>query len=243
MKKSSKLLVFLGLLILWQILSIVTGQVMVPSPFMVIFILGQELVKGDILIHLAFSLYRLLTAVLLAIVFGLLSGLLMAMNKSLDRIFSPVLYLLFPLPKAALLPILFLLFGIGDGSKIVLLWLILFFQVIMSVYDAVKNIDKQYILVAETLLFSKLDLYRHVVLPAIIPDLLSTLRISIGIGIAVLFFVENYATDRGLGYYIMSHWALIDYPRMYAGILLLSLMGYLLFLLVDYLKINLVKWQ
>ena len=123
-----------------------------------------------------------------------------------------------------------------------LIWLILFFQIGLAVYDAVKSIGDDIFLSAKTLKLNKSQLFRHVVLPAIMPSLLSSLKTSVGIGIAVLFFAETYATDKGLGYFIMNHWSLLNYEEMYSGIFLLGAIGYLIFRWIDYMRFRFVKW-
>ena len=79
-------------------------------------------------------------------------------------------------------------------------------------------------------------------LPSALPRLFSALRISVGIGIAVLFFAENYAAEYGLGYFIMNSWVMINYPMMYAGILTLGFLAWLLLLGVDRLERRLCPW-
>lgn len=237
---------WLGLLIvflIWQLLHLSLDPRLIPSPIETIKTLIQLLLSGELIVHSAYSLYRLTLAVILALVIGLLTGLVMGMNKTFEQIMAPLVYILFPVPKAALLPIIFVLFGLGDSSKIILIWLILYFQIVLSVYDSVKNIDSDVFLSAKTLKLSKQQLYIHIVLPAIFPEVLSALRTSVGIGIAVLFFAETYATSQGLGYFIMNHWSLLNYEEMYAGIILLGGLGYMIFSLIDLLKGQLIKWQ
>ena len=141
-----------------------------------------------------------------------------------------------------MLPVIFLLFGLGDLSKVILILLILYFQIGLAVYDAVKSIGDDIFLSAKTLRLNRFQLFRHIVLPAIMPGLLSSLKTSVGIGIAVLFFAETYATDQGLGYFIMNHWSLLNYEEMYSGILLLGIIGFFIFRCIDYLRFKLVKW-
>jgi len=166
----------------------------------------------------------------------------MGLNKFCEKLLVPFMYVLFPIPKAALLPILFVLFGLGDSSKITLIWLILYFQIVIAVYDAVISIDAEVFTAAKTLSLSKRQLCRHAIFPVILPNILSALRTSVGIGIAVLFFAETYATDKGLGYFIMNHWSMLNYQEMYAGIFFLSIIGYIIFRGVDLMRVKLVKW-
>lgn len=229
-------------MVIWQCLHWFVDPRLVPAPFETIKTLIRLLLTGELFIHSIYSLYRLSVAVILALSIGLITGVFMGLNTHVEKVMAPLVYILFPVPKAALLPIIFVLFGLGDTSKIILIWLILYFQVVLSVYDSVQNIPKDIFVSAKTLKLTKSQLYKHIVLPAIFPEVLSALRTSVGIGIAVLFFAETYATNKGLGYFIMNNWSLLNYEEMYSGIILLGAIGYIIFSIIDDLKFKLVKW-
>ena len=242
MKRQRLWIGFMVLLVIWYGMHFLVDPRIIPSPTATLISLGQLLVTGELLLHGLFSLYRLLVAIGAALIIGTLSGVLIGMNKKLETLFAPFIYVMFPVPKAALLPIIFVLFGLGDLSKIVLIYLILYFQITLAVYDAVKGIPADIFLSAKTLQLEGVDLYKHVVLPAILPSVLTALKVSVGIGIAVLFFAETYATNQGLGYFIMNNWSLLNYEAMYGGIILLGALGYVIFRLIDILREKILKW-
>lgn len=242
MKKQHLWRGFLLVLILWLMLHYLVNPRIIPNPFMTVITMLKYMATGELLMHSFFSLYRLIVAVALALVLGVLLGVMMGMSEGVERLMAPFVYVLFPVPKAALLPIIFVFFGLGDMSKIILIYLILFFQITIAVYDATKGISKDVFLSARTLSLSNRQLYRHIIFPAILPNVLSALRVSVGIGIAVLFFAETYATSKGLGYFIMYHWSILNYEAMYSGILLLGCLGYVIFRGIDMLKARLVHW-
>jgi len=156
---------------------------------------------------------------------------------------SPVLYLLYPLPKIAFLPIFMVLFGLGNLSKIILLWAVIIFQLLIAVRDGVQSIPLEYHIAADTLGLTRKRRFFKLYLPSALPGLFSALRISVGIGMAVLFFAENYATSYGLGYFIMNSWVMINYPMMFAGILGLGLLSYLVMISLDWLERFLCPWK
>lgn len=84
---------------------------------------------------------------------------------------------------------------------------------------------------------------RHLILPAITPEALSTLRVAIGTAISVLFVTETYGTNKGMGFFIVDAWMRISYTEMYVGIVVLGMAGFLLFLLVDGLETALCRWR
>ena len=234
---------FLIILIFWYTGHLFVDGRLIPSPLGTVRALAYLFVSGELVLHILFSLYRLFAAIGLALFLGSATGIFMGMNRKGESLLAPFVYVMFPVPKAALLPVLFLVFGLGDLTKIVLIALILYFQITFSVYDGVKQIPSAIFLSARTLRLKGYDLYRHVIIPAVLPHIFSSLRVSVGIGIAVLFFAETYATKYGLGYYIMNHWALLEYEKMYSGILVLGATGYVIFRAIDVVRDRLVHWR
>jgi NitT/TauT family transport system permease protein len=199
---------------------------------------NQELYK-----HVLVSLYRVSSGIIVSLIIGSLIGLLMAYSKTWNKILNPLVYFTYPIPKTALLPIVMLLYGLGDKSKIIIIVLILVFQIIVAVRDAALNIPYETYNPIRSLGASKLQIFSHITLPAILPELLTTLRLSIGTALSILFFAEGYGTKYGIGYYILDAWSRISYLEMYTGIIILGLLGFVLFMLIDILEESLFKWK
>ncbi|MCK9179479.1 MAG: ABC transporter permease subunit [Bacteroides sp.] len=192
--------------------------------------------------HLLASLKRILLGVGIAIGIGLLITFLFIQSNKTKLIIDSIVYISYPIPKLALLPIVMLLAGIGETTKIIMIVLIIVFQIIISLRDGVNKIPKESLLVATSLGINEKQKLRHIILPAITPDLLSTLRVAIGTAISVLFVTETYGTNKGMGYFIVDSWMRINYMHMYAGIVILSLLGFLLFIIIDLLEISTCQW-
>lgn len=229
------------LIILWYLIHFAVNSAIIPAPHETVFAF-IKLLRGDLLLHIGASLLRLIAALIISIIIGVPAGLLMGMNKKADDIMAPVTYILYPIPKIAFLPILMLIFGLGNNSKIILIITIIFFPILLGARDGVKEIDIQLFYSMRSLGLNKLQIYKDLVFPAVLPKLISSLRVSIGISVSVLFFAENYATTYGLGYFIMNAWAVINYKSMSAGILALSLLGLTIFKFIDYLEKKLCPW-
>jgi NitT/TauT family transport system permease protein len=162
----------------------------------------------------------------------------------MNEILSPVIYLLYPIPKVVFVPIVLLFLGIGDLPKIVIIFLILFFQILVLVRDQAAAIRPELLQSVRSLGAGRRALFYFVYLPASLPAILTALRQSVGTAVAVLYIAELFATQRGLGYYIYFNGStLFDYPAMYAGIVALSLMGLGLYFTVDWLERRLCPWQ
>jgi NitT/TauT family transport system permease protein len=231
-----------GLLALWWVLSLAAGPVVVPPPHIVILRFGQ-LLPGILWKHALASLLRIAAALALAFSAAVPLGLLLGRVRAADRILTPLAYLLYPVPKIALLPVIMLLFGLTDASRVAVVFLVLFFQVLVAVRDGVRGIPAQYFLFLRSLGGRRLDTLRYVVWPSLLPPLLTALRIGTGTALAVLFFAETFATRYGLGYFTVESWMRTAYTDMFAGILGLGLLGFGLFRGIDALQRRLCRWR
>ena len=244
MKRRDLLLASLALLVVWQLSAMLLDKPILPKPLETIQALVEELLYGDLLEHFLTSLWRVLAGTALAIALAAPAGLALGQSKRLNSLFSPLIYLLYPIPKVALVPIVLLFFGLGDLPKIILIFLILFFQILVLVRDQAAAIRPELVQSVRSLGAGRRALFRFVYLPASLPGILTALRLSVGTAVAVLYVAELFATRRGLGYYIyMNGSTLYNYPAMYAGILALSLMGLGLYFTVDWLERWLCPWQ
>ena len=227
---------------LWYLLHLVIDSNIVPGPWetMVKFV---ELITGPLLLHVAVSLLRITAAMVISMGIGVPLGLWMGLSKGADAVLSPVAYLLYPIPKVAFLPLFMVLFGLGNSSKIILIVSIIVFQILLAVRDGVKEIPQELFDSVASLGLDRRQTYANLVLPAVLPKILSALRVSIGVSIATLFFSENFATTYGIGYYIMNCWVMVDYVAMFAGILAMSIMGTSIFKLVDVAERKLCPWM
>ena len=213
----------------------------IPAPHRVL-LNFVKLFPEVIFIHLIRSLIRITAAVSISLLLGVSIGLALGMNKKMDEVLSPVIYILYPIPKIAFLPVLMILLGLGDLPKVVLITLIIIFQIIVTTRDAVKGLGKELFYSVRSLGMNKQQIYRHLIIPAVLPKILTSLRISVGTSIAVLFFAENFATTYGIGYFIMNSWSTVNYTAMFSGILALSLLGLALFKIIDIIDAKLCAW-
>ena len=147
------------------------------------------------------------------------------------------------LPKIALLPVVMLLFGVGEWSKLILVFLIIVFQVVVAVRDAVAAIPSETYAPLRVLGASFAQIVRHIIVPASLPKFITAVRVAMATAISVLFFTETFGTQYGIGYYIMDAWLRVNYLDMYAGIVVLSAMGLLLFILLDWTERRMCAWN
>ncbi|GAP15577.1 ABC-type nitrate/sulfonate/bicarbonate transport system, permease component [Longilinea arvoryzae] len=244
MKRRDLLLATLALLVIWEILAVLIHRQILPTPLAVLATLGTELLRGNLTLHFLASLWRVLASTLLAVLTAAPAGMLLGQSKRLNDLFSPVIYLLYPIPKVVLVPIVLLFFGIGDLPKIIIIFLILFFQILVLVRDSAAGLRPELIQSVRSLGAGRRALFRFVYLPASLPAVLTALRQSVGTAVAVLYVAELFATQRGLGYYIyLNGSTLFNYPAMYGGVVMMSLLGLGLYFGVDLLERRLCPWK
>ncbi len=242
MRKRDLILAIAGLLVVWQLASMFLSKPILPLPWEVLAAFVSELPK-DLGRHTAVSAGRVVASILVAVVVAVPAGLALGLSPTADRLAAPAIYLLYPIPKIVFLPIILLLLGIGNASKIFIIALILFFQILVVVRDEAANLRPELIASVRSLGAGRRAIFRFVYLPACLPAVLTSLRVSIGTAIAVLFFAESFATNSGLGYYIIVEtWGRLAYPEMYAGVVAMSLLGLILYFAVDRLQGRFCPW-
>lgn len=233
---------YLMLNLIWIIGYLMTDTTVIPNPLEV-YQHFPTVFTDRIVLHIFYSLKRIGIGLFLSLLVGMPIGILMAYSKKANSLLYPFIYFTYPIPKTALLPIAMLLLGMKDKSKITIIFLIIVFQVIVSVKDSVINIEPVMYQVIKSAGANKWQIIWHVTLPAILPQLLTSIRISLGTAVSILFFVEGYGTKHGMGYYILDAWSRIQYVEMYIGIIVIAVVGFLLFVLVDLLSDSLCKWS
>jgi NitT/TauT family transport system permease protein len=242
MKKSSLLVATVFLLVIWQLLAWVVHLPILPGPWKVLQVLVMEMGR-DLPAHFFASLWRVAASMLLAILLAAPAGIVIGQSPALNRLFSPIIYILYPIPKVVFVPILMLFLGVGDLAKIILVFIILFFQIVVLVRDQALAIPHQLIQSIRSLGAGRRALFRYVYLPASLPAILTALRQSVGTAVAVLYIAELFATKKGLGYYIYFNGStLLNYPAMYAGVLMMSVLGLGLYFSIDWLEKKLCPW-
>ncbi len=241
MNKKPILISMAVLLIIWIIAALAVNKPLLPTPWAVAVAFFSDLPNG-LGWHILVSGYRILVSMLIATIIGVPLGLWLGQNRRLDRYAFPLIYVTYPIPKITLLPIIILFLGIGNVSKIFLIALILFFQVLVIARDASRNIASEYVLSLRSLGANRLQVFKYVYLPACLPATLTSLRLNVAVSIAVLYLAESFATSSGLGYYIMDTWQRLDYTRLYAGVVAMSLIGASAFIILAAVEEKLCRW-
>ena len=235
---------FIGLamfFMLWQIGAMLLNRPILPSPLVVVPLFCQT-IFGELGLHLLASSARVLAAIFIATALAAPTGLLLGQMPQVDRVVAPLIAIIYPIPKIIFLPVIYVVMGISDFSKITLIAIIIFFQILVVVRDEASCLRKELILSVRSLGAGRMALFRYVYLPATLPAVLTALRVSVGTAIAVLFIAEQSLTQYGLGYYIVVEtYQVLMYPEMYTGILAMGLLGVALYFLIYSIELRVSK--
>ncbi len=252
MRTRDVLLAALAVFLLWQLAAMALQRDILPAPTEVLATFAQQMARDPLCqaampglaCHFWVSTARVVAALLLSVVVAVPLGLALGQSRLANRILGPVIYLLYPIPKIVFLPIILLFLGIGEGSKVFIIFIILVFQVLVVVRDSASALRPELLASVKSLGAGRRALFRYVYLPATAPAAITALRISVGTAVAVLFFAETVATRTGLGYYIITDAnSRLAYREMYAGVIAMSMLGLLLYLSLDRLERRLAPWM
>lgn len=173
----------------------------------------------------------------------LLVGLVTGTSALMDRIGTPIVNALYPIPKIALLPLFILWLGIGELSKVTIIALGVFFPVAMNTYSGVKNVDTLLIKVAVSFNASWWLTMKSVVLPSALPVIFAGLRLAAGTSLLLLVAAEMIAAQEGIGALILHYGDLMITDRLMAGVIVLSLLGLIFNLGLQWLEHKIVPWK
>ena len=241
--KRKEIIAMFFIFALWELGSYVVKRSFFPSVYASVSALFRLLTEGTLLPHFMASLYRMGAGTLLGVLVSVPTGLLIGQSKLLNDYLGTVLNILYPVPKVVFLPVIVVGMGIGDAPKIFLIALVLFFQMAVVIRDAAQNIPMELSLSMTALGANRHQYLYHLVFQACLPDVMTALRGTIGVSTAMLFITENFASSKGLGYYITKCMDRRDYENMYAGILALIALGLLLYGLIGLLERKICRWK
>jgi ABC-type nitrate/sulfonate/bicarbonate transport system permease component len=226
----SGFLLVLALLALWEVsarLHWVNSQSW-PSFSAVVAATWRGLASGELSGILASSLKRMFVGYFVGGGIGVIVGVLLGMVRILDRLVTPVTEALRPLPIPAIVPPLILFLGLDDALKIFVVAFSVFFPVLVSTVGGVRSIDEVLLATANTFGTKRLRVLTRVVLPAAAPAILAGLRIALPLALITTVVAEMIAGSAGIGYYILLTQYSLRPDQMYAAVLCLAVVGYLL---------------
>lgn len=231
--------------ILWEVLpdAGLVDQTFFSPPSKVIKALYDLITSGEIWIHVASSLQRSLWGLGLAIVLGTVLGIFIGWFKKLEYVVDPVLQSFRQLPSLALFPVFILFFGIGEVSKVTIIFWASLWPILLNTINAVKNVDKILIDSAKSLGASQNFIFRKVVLPASLPGIMTGIRLGGTYSVIALVAAEMIGAEAGLGFLVFYSQETFKVPNMFAAITCLAIVGLSFNYFLTFIEARLTKWK
>ncbi len=214
-----------------------------PVPTDVLKTLLDITLSGTLLDHVAISMVRATIGYVMAAVVGVSLGLLIAWSKVMEDFFDPLIELIRPLSTFALIPIFFLWFGIGEESKVMIIFKSCFFPIALNTIAGIKGVDRKLVDAARSLGASQRQLWTRVLIPAAMPMIMTGLRISTALSMMSLVGVEMLASDSGIGFLVIDAQRTFDTELVFAGILVLSIIGFTLDRIARLIQQRILCWH
>ena len=246
MRRSLPSLIAIGLIVLvWWAAVSAAGSVIFPTPWRVVRGALELALDGTLAQHISASLFRVGAGFSAAVAVGIPLGLWMGWVPGAFSTLNPVVQILRPISPIAWIPIAILWFGVGDASPIYLIFLSSVFPMVVQTTSGVHSIERRYLRAAENFGVSRLTLFRRVVIPAVLPQVITGMRIGLGVAWLVVVAAEMIALHSGLGYLIIdSRNAGNRYDLVIAGMVIIGLIGLALDGLMRMLEsLSALRWR
>jgi len=219
------------------------NPVLLPPPSQVALAFWELLKSGDLLRHIGISVLRVLEGFAIAALLGLGFGVAIGLSRTMDRWTDLVIQVLKPIPPIAWIPLAILWFGIGEQSKVYIIFLGAFFPIIINTIDGIRQTDGKFVELARILAVPRLKFVRQVVLPGALPAIMTGLRVGLMVAWMCVVAAELIAASSGIGYLIMDARQLSQSDVVLVGMISIGVVGKLMDSLIKLLERRLVTWK
>ena len=228
---------FVVIFVVWTLGAIVIANAsFLPTPFAVVTAWVDMLVEQGFLADIGWSTFRIVAGFVIAAVVAVPLGLVMGSFETVRAFFQPPINAIRYMPASAFIPLLIITMGLGDPEKIAVIWIGVFFSLVLMVMDIAQRVPMEMLYVAYTLGAKRRTMFRHVFLPATMPEVVDVLRITMGWARTYLIVAELVAATSGIGYIILISERFLRMDRIIAAIITIGGLGLitdLLFALVS----------
>lgn len=244
-KPLPSLLLMVLILAVWWVVVVQTGSVIFPTPLQVVTGTLELAADGTLWEHIASSLFRVGTGFLIAVCVAIPLGLLMGRVNAVYATLNPLFQIMRPISPIAWIPLAILWLGVGDVSSIFLIFIAAVFPMIVQTASGVHTIERRYLHAAENFGVSRATLFRQVIVPAVLPEIVVGMRIGLGVAWLVVVAAEMIALQSGLGFLINdSRNAGNRYDLVIAAMIIIGVIGLLLDGLMRLLEgLKSVRWR
>src|SRR5580698_519656 len=241
--RAAPLLACLGLLAIWQVSALILDTDSFPTALDAIRAIPAILGDKDSLVNFAASLRRMAIGFGVAVAVSIPLGLLMGRSRAVASFFNPLLMVIYPVPKAALMPIIMLWLGVGDLSKTLVIFLGVSLPVIYHSFQGAKAVEEKMLWSGAAMGLSAAQRMIRIVLPAALPEILTGCRTGLVLALITMVTSEMIARQSGAGNILFNALDMGQYDTVYAMIIIIGAMGIGLDAAFERLRARLVKWS
>ncbi|MDQ0273553.1 ABC transporter permease [Cytobacillus purgationiresistens] len=232
-------------LVIWELVSYykVINPLFISSPLSIVEAAATLFVDPAYWNHIGVSAYEFTFGFLLALMIGIPIGIFAGWNQIFNAVINPFVSALYVTPKVALLPIIIIAFGIGITSKIVVVFLMAFFPIVMSAQKAMSTLDQNLIKAARSFTATEFQIFRTIALPSTVPFLLNGIRLGLGQGLIAIVVGEMYASTAGIGYHLTHAGQNLKTAEMFVGVAVIAISGVLLTGIIGLIEKRFSSWK
>ena len=241
--KAAPLLAVAGLLAIWQIASLILNTDSFPSALDGIRAIPAILTDRGELINILDSLRRMAIGLALAVILAIPLGLMMGRSRAVASFFNPLLMVIYPVPKAALMPVIMLWLGVGDVSKTLVIFLGVSLPIIYHSFQGARAVEEKMLWSGAAMGMSAAQRMLRIVLPAALPEILTGCRTGLVLALITMVTSEMIARQSGAGNILFNALDMAQYDTVFAMIIIIGAMGIILDAAFERLRGALVKWS
>jgi NitT/TauT family transport system permease protein len=243
MQRAAPFFACIGLLLVWQLASLALNNDSFPTALQAIRAIPAILGDKDSLVNFAASLRRMTIGFSVAVAVSIPLGLLMGRSRAVASFFNPLLMVIYPVPKAALMPIIMLWLGVGDLSKTLVIFLGVSLPVIYHSFEGAKAVEEKMLWSGAAMGLSAVQRLVRIVLPAALPEILTGCRTGLVLALITMITSEMIARQSGAGNILFNALDMGQYDTVFAMIVIIGAMGIGLDALFERLRARLVRWS
>jgi ABC-type nitrate/sulfonate/bicarbonate transport system permease component len=235
----------LGLLLMWEIAAQVNliDVRFFPAPSSIIVALIGIARSGELWENTEISLQRLILGFFLGGVPALVLGIVMGISRPIRAFVDPLIATTYPIPKSSILPLILLIFGLGEMSKVVMVAIGVFYPIAINSTAGVLQINRIYLDVGTSFRAGRWQTFRTIALPGALPFIMTGVKLGAGLGLILIAIAEMVGAKSGIGYMIWSAWETFSVERMYVGLFVIAIIGFVMTLGLNELERWLIPWK
>ncbi|MGY4622713.1 ABC transporter permease [Bradyrhizobium sp. USDA 4486] len=242
-RRAAPVLACIGLLGLWQVASLALKNDSFPTALEAIRAIPDILGDKESLINILASLRRMAIGFGIAVLVSIPLGLLMGRSRAVAAFFNPLLMVIYPVPKAALMPIIMLWLGVGDVTKTLVIFLGVSLPVIYHSFEGAKAVEEKMLWSGAAMGLSALQRLVRIVLPAALPEILTGCRTGLVLALITMITSEMIARQSGAGNILFNALDMGQYDTVFAMIIIVGAMGICLDAIFERIRAWLVRWS